>query len=231
MPLLVPAAPHLPTANPRKVPLGHLPSLPIVPFVIACPYCHTALAETAPTCPRCNLDLQRTRSLLGPVPLLSSSGLTDLTQSLTPADEKTIHRAAAAFRKRFPQCQPLIVIKEFAPQIPLGVHLFWLFNTAGLSADELKHGRNRDILIGLDPNQQHAGLIVGYGLEPFLPQTALERVLECATPHLKSGQLATGLTTLIDQLSSLMEGICQELPSVLGLDQDLVILPGHGEEY
>jgi hypothetical protein len=199
--------------------------------VIDCPFCHAPLAETAPSCPRCNLDLQRTRGLLGPVPLLSPSGLTDLSQVLSAADEKSTRQATTAFHRRFPQCRILIIIKDFAPQFPLGVHLFWLFNTAGLSAEELKFGRNRDILIGVDPQQHHAGLIVGYGLEPFLPQTALERVLECATPHFKSGQVATGLTTLIDQLSNLMEGICQELPSVLGLDQDLVVQSGHGKEY
>ena len=47
-----------------------------------------------------------------------------------------------------------------SPQPPLGVPLFWLFNVAGLSGDDRKHGKNRNILIGL---------IVGYGLEPDLP--------------------------------------------------------------
>ena len=199
--------------------------------MIACPFCQTSLAETAPSCPRCNLDLQHTRALLGPVPLLSSSGLTDLTNSINPADEKAIKRASASFHRRFPQCRILIVIKEFAPQFPLGVHLFWLFNTAGLSGEDRKHGRNRDILLGLDPSATLAGLIVGYGLEPFLPQTALEHTLDCASPHLKSGKFAEGLITIIKQLAELMEGTCHELPSILGLDQNLVVDTKSTQDY
>lgn len=199
--------------------------------MIACPFCHTSLAETAPACPRCNLDLKKARSVMGPVPLLSASGLTDLSQTLTPADEKALLKASLAFNKRFPQCRILILIKDFAPQFPLGVHLFWLFNAAGLSGEDHKHGKNRDILIGLDPSQHLAGLIVGYGLEPFLPPTALERTLEVASPHLKNGDFPTGLTVIIDQLAELMEGICQELPSLLGLKDPLVITPSPHKEY
>ena len=199
--------------------------------MIACPFCHTPLAETAPSCPRCTLDLQRTRALLGPVPRLSSSGLSDLTQSLTPADERAIHKATAAFHRRFPQCRILIVLSHFAPQFPLGVHLFWLFNTAGLSGQSSKHGHNRDILIGLDPGQKRSGLTVGYGLEPFLPQTALEQVLDSASPHFKADHIATGLTTLIAQLAQLMEGICRDLPDILGLDHPLVTTPSPSTEF
>ena len=85
--------------------------------------------------------------------------------------------------------------------------------------------------IGLDPGQHHAGLIVGYGLEPFLPQIAIERVLELASPHLKNGTFTTGLKVIIDQLAELMEGICQELPSILGLKDDLVVTPSPIQEY
>ena len=155
MQLLATGPARLPTANPQKCYLGCRSARPRPPIVIACPFCHTALAETAPPCPRCNLDLTKARGVLDPV--LSVSGLTDLSQTLTPADKKTLIKASLAFNERFPQCRTLMIIKDFPPQSPLGVPLFWLFNVAGLSGDDRKHGKNRNILI------------VGYGLEPDLP--------------------------------------------------------------
>lgn len=181
-----------------------------------------------PSCPRCTLDLAKTRSLLGPVPALSPTGVTDFADCLAPDDEKPLQRRMAAFHQQFPQCRLRIVLRECAPQFPTAVHLFWLFNATG---DDRTHGRNRDILLSLDPATHHAGLIVGYGLEPFLPQAALEQAVDCASPQFKAGGFASGLLTVLDRLSELMEGICNELPSVLGLDQSLVREPPSRTAY
>jgi uncharacterized membrane protein YgcG len=159
---------------------------------------------------------------MGPAPLLPPAGVTDLTNSLSRSDQRALLRATAAFHRRFPQCRAFLLLKEFAPQFPLGFHLFWIFNTAGLSGEAQKFGRNHDVLIGLDPAAKTAGLIVGYGLEPFLPQAALEQVIDSASSHIKKGKFATGLTTALDRLAELMEGICRDLPSQFGIDHSFI---------
>lgn len=215
-----------------KLRLGSGPRLLLsCPVVIACPFCRAPLAETAPACPRCQLDFGKTRQLLGPAPPPSPTKITDLAGALAPEDEDLLRKRLEAFHGQFPQCRLGIVLKDFAPQFPLGVHLFWLLNTAPPSGGERKHGRNRDLLLALDPARGQAGLIVGYGLEPFLPQSALEQAVDCASPQFKAGQAGAGLLTVIDRLSALMEGICGELPAILGLDQPLVSETGTRTEF
>ena len=197
--------------------------------MIQCPYCNTPLTETSQHCPGCNLDIERANAVMGPVPLLSGSGLTDLTRTLTPADEKGIQRTLQSFQRRFPQCHLHVLVNKFADTFPPASHLFWLFNSAGLSRTESRRGSNRDILIGVDPVQHWAGFIIGYGLEPFLGQEALDHILERATPRLEAGQLGDAATEIITQLGELMEGVCRELPATLGLKDDLAVETGSND--
>lgn len=191
--------------------------------MIQCPYCNTALTETSVSCPDCNLNLERANAVMGPVPMLSASGITDLTRRLLPAEEKHLHRTLQTFRRRFPQSQLFILLNEFTDHFPPASHLFWIFNAAGLSRVENKRGLNRDILIGIDPTRHWAGLIIGYGLEPFLGQEALDHILEQAIPCLEGGRISEAIDGMITHLGDLMEGVCRDLPSTLGLHSQLTV--------
>ncbi|NNM28890.1 MAG: hypothetical protein HKO57_05170, partial [Akkermansiaceae bacterium] len=175
------------------------------------------------SCPQCNFDLARANAVMGPVPRLSANGLTDLTGTLEPADERRLHAAMRTFHRRFPQSKILVVVSHFAAQFPLSVHLFWLFNSAGLSAQANKLGNNRDILIGVDPHGRRAGLTIGYGLEPFLRQETLDGILERAMPQFSSGEFTAGMLDIIDSLSRLFESVSLELPDTFGLRQSFAV--------
>jgi uncharacterized membrane protein YgcG len=166
---------------------------------------------------------------MGPIPLLSSTGLTDLTRTITSADQKAIQRRLQSFERRFPQCQIHILVNTFSDTFPPASHLFWLFNSAGLSRTENRRGHNRDILIGIDPVQQWAGFIIGYGLEPFLGQEALDHILERASPRLDAGQTSDAISEIILHLGELMEGVCRDLPATLGLRENLAVEPGSND--
>lgn len=195
----------------------------MVASVIQCPYCRTPLVETSPACPNCQLDLDRANKVMGPVPLLSGSGLTVLTQPLDAAGERPILRSIHAFRRHFPQCRVNVLISRFPEEFPPASHLFWLFNSGGLSEGGHIRGKNRDILIGIDPFIQTAALIVGYGLEPFLEQDDLDQVVQGAAPRLQSGDLSGGVVSIIEGLSQLMESVSRDLPAMLGLKEDLAV--------
>jgi len=197
--------------------------------VIQCPYCRTPLTETTPACPKCSLDLDRASAVMGPVPRLSALGITDFTETLKPRDEKRLHRTIREFHLRFPQSRVAVVFSRFDSKFPLAAHLFWLFNTAPVSGESCKRGDNRDLLIGIDPDRRLAGLTVGYGLEPFLDQDALDRALELARPHLEKDDFPAAVLTILNALSRLMEEVCRELGDLLGLEQNFVLVQQPGE--
>lgn len=166
---------------------------------------------------------------MGPIPLLSDTGLTDLTFTLVPADNKAISRSLKAFQRRFPQCHLHIVVNRFVDTFPPSCLLFWLFNSAGLSGVECRRGHNRDVLIGIDPAACWTGLIIGYGLEPFLGQEALDQILDHSVPRLEAGHTGAAIIGMISRLGELMEGVCRDIPATLGLGHNLAVKSGSND--
>ena len=197
--------------------------------VIECPYCRTTLTETTPVCPQCKLELKSAKRVLGPAPGLSHSGVTDFSGCLGESERKRLVRAVANFRDRFPQSRLVVVFRASREDFPLGAQLFWLFNSSGLASDDCKEGRNRDILVGIDTARDIAGLTIGYGLEPFLGQDALDHVMQLAVPHLQEGEYAAGVRDIIEGLNRLMEGVCRELQDMLGLEDNFAVEEQRGD--
>ncbi len=197
--------------------------------MLECPYCRTPLTENTAACPKCHLDLSRAKIVLGPAPRLSHLGVSDFSGCLSDAEEKRIIRAVQHFQNRFPQSRLAIVFREFSPEFPLSAHLFWLFNSSGLASGDRKGGKNRDVLIGIDTARNVAGLTVGYGLEPFLGQEALDHLMRLAVPNFQAAEYADGVLEIVRGLSLLMEGVCRELRDMLGLDYDFAVEEKAGE--
>lgn len=190
--------------------------------MLECPYCHHTLTESSASCPQCQLEFQAAKAVMGPVPRLSSEGVTDLADCLSRGDLRRLVRMVGAFRDRFPQCHLAVVFRSFSSDFPLGAQLFWLFNAGGLSSENEKGGRNRNILIGIDPKAENAGLTMGYGLEPFLNQTALDHILALAGPYLQVHAYLEAARELIKGLIRLLEGVCRELGELVGTDLQLM---------
>ncbi len=183
-----------------------------------CPYCRAPLAETSLECPSCQLSLHSVNALLAPMPRYVR-GLNDRARVLGKREEKKIKAALSALPRSFPQVELHIAIQTFNPTYPIATHLFWLFNQGEFCASDRKGGKNHAILLGLDPAQGRVGLIVGYGLEPFLPQEVLDAVLDQAEGDLMSGNYARAILTIINALHEVMEEICDGLAETLGIEQ------------
>ncbi len=182
-----------------------------------CPYCRSPLTETSKECPSCQLSLNSANALLGPMPRFGK-GLTDTTGTLNKKATKKIRTALAALSRRFPQVEMHVLLQKFDRQYPISTHLFWLFNQGGFCASDRKGGKNHSLLLGLDPRQGRIGLIVGYGLEPFLPKKTLDHILEKAQPCLGAGDFQGAVLTVISSLDELMGGICDSLSETLGIE-------------
>lgn len=189
--------------------------------MLECPYCHQALTETSVACPQCHLEFQAAKAVMGPIPRLSPEGVSDLAPCLSRSEHRRLTRLVGAFRDRFPQCRLALVFREFSPQFPLAAQLFWLFNAGGVASENEKGGRNRDLLLGIDPKAQRAGLTMGYGLEPFLNQSALDHILSLAVPYLELNSHAEASREILEGLTRLMEGVCRELGEMVGTEQEL----------
>lgn len=186
-----------------------------------CPYCRTPLSETSEECSYCNLSLQSANALLGPLPRLLP-GLNDTLGALGKKSRHQITKALAKLSQRFPQVSMHIITHEFDPNYSLSTHLFWLFNQGVFSAGDDIGGKNHAILLGLDISQRRVGVIVGYGLEPFLAQKSLDQVLEKAQASLDKATYGEAALTIIDEIYKLMEEVCNDLNELLDLKEKII---------
>ncbi len=182
-----------------------------------CPYCRTRLAETSVECPKCVLTLDRATALLGAVPRLGR-GVCDTTGSLARTDVQKIAKAAAKLAWHFPQVGLDVLIHGFPAEHPFELHVFWLFNCGGFSSESAKGGDNHRILLAIDPAQGKSALMVGYGLEPFLGDDAMDHLLELSEPAWRSAQWTRGILDLIAGLDRLLESAALETAAGFGLE-------------
>lgn len=181
-----------------------------------CPYCRTRLTELALECPACRLTLDRATALLGPVPRLGQ-GVADLAGVLPKGDAAKISKAIGRLMWTFPQVSLHVLLHVFPEDHPFDLHVFWLFNCGGFSTEAQKAGENRSILLALDPALGRSALTVGYGLEPFLGDEALDHLLELAEPAWRNGEWTRGILEVIAGLDRLLESAALEVAAGFGL--------------
>jgi hypothetical protein len=181
-----------------------------------CPFCRTRLTELALECPACRLTLDRATALLGPVPRLGQ-GVADLAGVLPKGDAAKISNAIGRLIWIFPQVSFHVLLHVFPEDHPFDLHVFWLFNCGGFSMESQKAGDNRTILLALDPALGRSALTVGYGLEPFLGDEALDHLLELAEPAWRSGDWTRGILEVIAGLDRLLESAALEVAAGFGL--------------
>lgn len=181
-----------------------------------CPYCRTRLTENAIECPACRLTLDRASALLGPVPRLGQ-GVADPAGVLPKGDAAKIAKAIGRLTWTFPQVSLHVLLHIFPEDHPFDLHVFWLFNSGGFSTESQKAGENRSILLAIDPALGRSALTVGYGLEPFLGDEALDHLLELAEPAWRNGEWTRGILEVITGLDRLLESAALEVAAGFGL--------------
>ncbi len=184
--------------------------------MLSCPYCQKPVREDDPACPSCSLSVEGASALLGPVPLLNR-GLTNPNETLSPKEVSNLKRAITSFESQFPHSQLNIVVQNFDSKFNLSTHLFWLFNTAGLSSQQSKNEDNQDLLLALDTHNDRLGLMVGYGLEPFVQRVDIVALLEAAQTDLEQKKYHTAILTIVTKLPEFLRTACENAHQALGL--------------
>jgi uncharacterized membrane protein YgcG len=189
-----------------------------------CPYCRAELRETSPECPSCRLSLARAGVLLGPVPRLEGR-VSDYAGLLGKRGRTLVIGAIERLERRFPQLSIHVMLREFSLEHPLEVQVFWLFNTAGFFAEDTKGSRNFGVLLALDPPHARSALMVGYGLEPFVPDEMLDEWLGLGEPDWQRADYAAGIAKALRNMESGLREIAESLPTALGIPAETASQP------
>lgn len=186
-----------------------------------CPYCQAPAFETTPQCPRCGFSLERVGAFFGVMPRLEP-GISDLVGLFRPRDVRRLLDAVNRLRDRFPQVTFSVVTTTLTPSQPLTAFAFWIFNRGGLISDLSRGGKSRDFLLTVDCANARASLMIGYGLEPFLSQAALQEIVNHGAPHFARDHWLDGIVAVIDATTRTLSTLCASLGSTYGLDLDAV---------
>ena len=181
-----------------------------------CPCCRQPLPEQAPACPHCEFSHASAAQYFGELPKLEFP-LTDLAGVLGSWKKRAVRDALLGMSRVFPQLSFAAVLAESDARVPLGSHAFWLFNSGGLNAAQESGGRCRLVLLVLDVQNTRAACMIGYGLEPFVPQETLERVAAAALPDLKRQDHAAAVIAALHCARTEFATVAQTIPHEIEL--------------
>jgi uncharacterized membrane protein YgcG len=161
--------------------------------------------------------MEKLDQLMGISPTLVP-GINDTVGLLSKTDRQRLRSALDRFQRRFPQVAFHVWLGRTAPQVPLHLYLFWLFNRGTLFATVTRGAVNRDVLLGIDVTQQRASIIIGYGLEPFLGGRHLNAMLDAAGTDLAAQDWRRGIQSVLERLSDALTEIHLSLHQTYGAE-------------
>ncbi len=171
-----------------------------------CPYCQSPVMKQATECPVCHLTFPRTNLLVGSVPRLNPS-IADTTGHLNSKHFLKIKKRVINIENRFPQLVLQVVMHQFVEAHPFTMHAFWLLN-AGQFAGSAHRGKdNHTLLFVIDPFRKESAIALGYGLEQYMKDEALNHLLDLAAPSWKRGLWEQGILIVLDGLDAWLESI------------------------
>ena len=180
-----------------------------------CPACEHPLEETTAACAKCGFSLSQADAQFGAA-LQAQPRLTDPQGHLSKSGRSSVLKATLEFEQRFPTI-PITTLIHVAPEgTPRQPYLFWLFNRSGLHTALEKAGANRHILLWIDPDSCHLSAILGYGLEPLVPDSLIQVSLATAIPLAHSGQTAQAAIAFMRQLDLGLVNLQSQLPEIFG---------------
>ena len=178
-----------------------------------CPCCRQPLPSAAAECPHCRFSFASAQRYFGGGAPLEFP-LSDLAGRLGWRQSRRVRRRLLGMAEVFPQIQFAAVLLEAREDVPFAAQAFWLFNGGGLAPAQESGHLCRLMLFVLDVAQSRAACMVGYGLEPFIPPEALNRIAGAAADGLGRGQPAEAMLKALAAARVELARICQTLPRV-----------------
>jgi uncharacterized protein len=138
---------------------------------------------------------------LQPVPPLERR-VTDLTGTLSPAQQEQLEGRLAAFEQRKGSQLAILIVSTTAPeaieQYSIRVAEQWRLGRAGIDDGAL-------LLVAIDDRAMR--LEVGYGLEGAIPDAIAKRIVsDVITPYFRQGDYYGGLEAGVDRTLGIIDG-------------------------
>jgi hypothetical protein len=202
-----------PVTPPGTIQVGFLLE-PATLAPVRCPACDCPLEETSASCPGCGFSLSLADAHYGAAPQ-ASPRVADPQGHLSRASRATLLKAVCDFEQRFPSLRFTALFLETPSGVPARPFLFWLFNRCGIHSSLEKAGANRHILLWIDPAAPRLASMIGYGLEPLVPDECLQAAIDSAS-HLAATQPARAAVAFLRRLDLELADLHARLPSIFG---------------
>ncbi len=178
-------------------------------MTFTCPSCQNPAVEGQTVCIACGFSLTEAERRLGIPPQLSAP-VADKHEHLSAAEIRRIASLTDEIEGKFPQVHLAVVIDHVPVDVSLPVYTFWLFNRAGISSSVERGADNHLILLVIDAGAaaKGAACMIGYGLEPFLPQQRLHACLASVSAELAAGRHEKAALGFFSALQSVLQESC-----------------------
>ena len=162
-------------------------------------------------CPHCGFELAHADRAFGAVPPLQPD-ITDLAGVLKERELKELRTAIHKAQHPFPQLKLSAVVVRLPENLPLRAITFWLFNRGQISTPMESGAACRLVLFVIDVHAGRATCMVGYGLEPFLPEATLTRIVQAAQSPLLGKNYAGAFKAMLAKSVTELEAVGMTLP-------------------
>jgi hypothetical protein len=180
-----------------------------------CPACRQPVREGVESCPACGLTLAALDSHLGLPPQLTAP-VADPQGLLSAGQTRSMTAAVRSLEQGFPDIHAIVVAASAPEGLTPELYAFWLFNRTGLFSPVEKSGDNHGLLLFLDASSDRAVAVLGYGLEPLFPESAITTALELATEALTRRSPADACLNFFNELQQQFHHAASQWPAVFG---------------
>ena len=183
-----------------------------------CPVCQNAIPEQAPTCVHCGFHLAQADRVFASVPVLDPF-VNDFAGVLSDKDQDRLQLAIENIEHRFPQLRFTAILTRLPKDAPFATYLFWLFNRGNLVPQLETGAQCRLVMLGIDVSLARSFCMIGYGLEPFIPEAIVQEIADSTITLVKQGEYANAITTALAEIDRQFTAVCEALPKIYGLNQ------------
>jgi uncharacterized membrane protein YgcG len=183
-----------------------------------CPACQQHLREGDAACPACGLTLASLDAHLGIPPQLTAP-VADMADVLTFSARRTIAQSVRVLEQRFPDLRGVVVTAAVPANFTPELYSFWIFNRTGLFSAVEKGGDNHGVMLLFDTQAPRCVVTIGYGLEPLLPNSALEPALSAATSYLPKRNYGSAGAAFFRELERQLDRVSRSWPQTFGYSE------------
>jgi uncharacterized membrane protein YgcG len=173
-----------------------IPFVAFRPGKMLCPSCGAILPMVTDKCPRCQFTATRCLKKY-PFQAPPLDRLIDPEERFQPRDRKKLNRAADQFERRFPQTRVHVCVTRLPPSADCREFGYWLLNVSPTESPEDEQRRCFSLLLIIDRTSRSVSATVGYGIDPFIDDGALKKILSASKEDFQQGDYAQGVARFL----------------------------------